>query len=151
MVLPWFPLPIAFSPTYCDCCPVSQQYWNFGMSVCGRFGKKSLSVVVVGAAEYYDFYRRTWGAIQQRSFSSLFCRRPFWKALVWAGVSTLWCCPSSISSVDHGVAHPPRCPEGWFMRGCRDVWHARSTSHHLWEHQRPDRPRTASATTVGYK
>ena len=25
----------------------------------------------------------------------------------------------SISSADHGIAHPPRCPEGWFWRGCR--------------------------------
>ena len=28
---------------------------------------------------------------------------------------------SSISSADHGVAHPPGCPEGWFWRGCHDV------------------------------
>ena len=27
---------------------------------------------------------------------------------------------------DHGVAHPPRCPEGWFWRGCRGVWHAQT-------------------------
>ena len=30
--------------------------------------------------------------------------------------STLCCCPCSISSVDRGVAHHPRCPEGWFRK-----------------------------------
>ena len=29
----------------------------------------------------------TWGTIQQRSSSSLFCRRPLWAVLVWAGMS----------------------------------------------------------------
>ena len=29
-------------------------------------------------------------------------------------------------SANHFVAHPPRYPEGWFWRGCRDVWHARA-------------------------
>ena len=24
---------------------------------------------------------------------------------------------------DHGVAHPSRCPKGWFWRGCRGVRH----------------------------
>ena len=48
-----------------------------------------------------------WGAIQQRSSSSLFCRRPLWAVQVWAGMSTLWCRPSSIFSADHGVSHPP--------------------------------------------
>ena len=67
----------------------------------------------------------TWGMIQQESTSSLFCRRPFWAVLAWAGMSILWCCPPSISSVDHGVAHPPRCPEGRSWRGSRGVWHAR--------------------------
>ena len=36
-------------------------------------------------------------------------------------LSTLWCCPSSISSADRGVTHPPRCHEGWFWGGCRDA------------------------------
>ena len=31
---------------------------------------------------------------------------------LWHGMSTLRCCPSSILSADHGVAHRPRCPEG---------------------------------------
>ena len=65
-----------------------------------------------------------WGTIQQRSSSSLFCRGPFWAVLAWAGMSTLWCCPTSISSADQGVAHSPRSPEGWFWRGFRGVWHA---------------------------
>ena len=51
-------------------------------------------------------------------FPVFFCRRPLWAILAWAGMSTLWCCPSSISSADHGVAHPQRCPEGWFWKGC---------------------------------
>ena len=37
-----------------------------------------------------------------------------------------WCCPSSISSADHGVAHPQRCPEEWFWRGYRSGSHART-------------------------
>ena len=56
---------------------------------------------------------------------SLFCGRPLRAIPAWAGTSTLWRCPSSISSADQGVARPPRCPEGWFWRGCRGVWHAR--------------------------
>ena len=32
-------------------------------------------------------------------------------ALVRTGMSTLWCCPSSISSANHGISHPQRCPE----------------------------------------
>ena len=67
-----------------------------------------------------------WGTIQQRSSSSHFCRRPLCAVLAWAAMSTLWCCPSSISSANHGVAHPPRCPKGWFWRSCRGVWHART-------------------------
>ena len=67
--------------------------------------------------------RRT---ILQRSSSSLFCGGPLWEDLARAGVSTLWFCPSSISSADHDVAHPSRCPDGWFWRGCRGVWHART-------------------------
>ena len=31
------------------------------------------------------------------------------------------------SSADHGVAHPPRCPEGWSRRRCRASWHVRTT------------------------
>ena len=66
----------------------------------------------------------TWGTIQQRSSSSFYCRRPMWTVLALAGMSTFWYCPSCISSADHGVTHPPRCPEGWFWRGCRGLWHA---------------------------
>ena len=68
----------------------------------------------------------TWGTIQQTSSSSLFCRRPLWAVLAWAGMSTLWCCPSSIFSAYHGVAHLPRCPKGWFCRSCHGVWHAQT-------------------------
>ena len=31
--------------------------------------------------------------IQQRSSSSLSCRRPLWAVLAWAEMSMLWCCP----------------------------------------------------------
>ena len=39
-------------------------------------------------------------------------------------MSTLRRCASSISSADHGIAHPPRHPEAWRMvwRNCRGVW-----------------------------
>ena len=69
----------------------------------------------------------TRGTIQQGASSCLFCRRPLWAFLVLAWLSTLWCCPSSISSADHGIIHPPRCPEEWFWRGCRGMWHFRTT------------------------
>ena len=45
------------------------------------------------------------------------CKRPLWAALPWAGTSTLWCCPSSISSANHSITHLHRCLEGWFWRG----------------------------------
>ena len=60
----------------------------------------------------------------QHRFSSIFfffCRKPFWAVPAWAGMSSIWCCPSSISSADQGITHPPRCPEGWFRRGRHDV------------------------------
>ena len=41
-----------------------------------------------------------------------FCKRPLWVVLAWVGMSTLWSCPSSISSADHSVAHTLKCPEG---------------------------------------
>ena len=53
-----------------------------------------------------------------------FCRRPLWRVLAWAGMSILWCCPSSISSANHSVTHPPTC-EGWFRRG----WHVTCLNH----------------------
>ena len=28
------------------------------------------------------------------------------------------------SSADHSIIHPPRCPEGWFWRGCHGMWRA---------------------------
>ena len=58
----------------------------------------------------------TWQTIQRRFSSSLFSRRPLWAVLAWAGISTLGCCPSIISSSDQGVARPPKCPEWWFWR-----------------------------------
>ena len=61
--------------------------------------------------------------IQQKSSSSLFCRRPWW-VLPQAGMSTLWGCPSSVSSANDSVANPPRCPEAWVWRICRGMWHA---------------------------
>ena len=70
--------------------------------------------------------RGTWGMIEQRSSVSLFCRRPVWAILAWAGMSTLWCCLSSVSSANHGVAHPPSCPERWLWRGRCGMWHAQT-------------------------
>ena len=67
-----------------------------------------------------------WGTIRQRFSTSLFCGRPLWAVLAWAGMSALSGCPSSISSAYRSVVHPPRCPEGWFWRGCPGVWHSRS-------------------------
>ena len=64
-------------------------------------------------------HRGTWGMIQQRPSSSLFCRRALWAVLAWAEMSTLY-----ISSAHHSITNPQRCPEGWFWRGCRGVWHA---------------------------
>ena len=72
------------------------------------------------------FRLETCGTIQQTSFSRLFCRRSLWEVLALARLSTLWCCPSSISSADHGVAHPPRCTKEWFWRGCCGVWYPRT-------------------------
>ena len=43
-----------------------------------------------------------------------------------AGLSTLWCYPCSISSADHRVAHPPRCPEGYLERLS---WHVTCPNH----------------------
>ena len=60
------------------------------------------------------FIGRTRGTIRQRSSTSLSCRRPLWAVLAWAAMSNLRCCPSSISSADHGVAHPPRRPKDGF-------------------------------------
>ena len=50
----------------------------------------------------------TWRTIQQRSSSSLFSGRPLWVVLTWVRMSTLWNCPSNISSADHAVTHLPR-------------------------------------------
>ena len=41
-------------------------------------------------------------------------------------VVSLWCCPSIMSSTDQGITHPPRCPKGWFWRGCCGVWRVRT-------------------------
>ena len=62
-------------------------------------------------------------------------------------MSTLWCCPGSVSSVDHGVAHPPECLEEWFWRSCHGVWHAQPCKfpsldsyqkRFLWTHKEVD-------------
>ena len=49
----------------------------------------------------------TRGTIQQRFSSGCFCGRPLWGVLAWSGTLTPWCCPSSISSPDYGMAHLP--------------------------------------------
>ena len=65
------------------------------------------------------------GMIQQRPSSSLFSRRPLRVVLAWKDMSTLWCCPSSISFAHHSVADP-WCPESWFWRGYHGMGHAQS-------------------------
>ena len=72
------------------------------------------------------------GTIQQSSSSSLFCGRPSWAVPARAGKSAPWHCPSSISSADRGVAHPPKVT--WMMvfereSFCmRQVWTIRVSS-----------------------
>ena len=66
----------------------------------------------------------TWQTIQQRLSSSLSYRGPWWAFLAWMGMSIFWSCPSRIPSADHGIIHPPRCPEGQLHRGCYGVSHA---------------------------
>ena len=65
-------------------------------------------------------FAETWGTIQQISPSSLFYRKPLLAVLAWAGLSTLWRCPTGtkFSFADHGVAQPSKCPEERF---CRDL------------------------------
>ena len=60
-----------------------------------------------------------------------FLLEPLRAVLAWAGMSTLWCCQSSIFSADHGVTYSPGCHEGWFWRGCRGMWHARTMQSSL--------------------
>ena len=67
------------------------------------------------------FRQRT---IQQRSSSRPFCGRLSQAVPAWRGTSFLWSCPSIIFSAAHGIAHPPRWPEGWFWRGCNGAWFA---------------------------
>ena len=68
--------------------------------------------------------------IQQRSSSGIFYRRPLWAVLAWAGMSTLWCCPSSIFSANHTITHPPRCPERRFdERWKRLSWRVTCPNH----------------------
>ena len=72
---------------------------------------------------------------------SLFCR-PSWAVLAWAGTSTLWRCPYSFTSADHGVARPPRCPEGWvLLRNAKpcEFWFLDSCQKRLlWEQKEAD-------------
>ena len=58
----------------------------------------------------------TWWMNRRKSSSSLFCRRLLWAVLAWVGTSSLWHCPSSNTSVDHGVTRPPRCTEGYLKK-----------------------------------
>ena len=80
------------------------------------------SAIPVQFPDWLGRQRDVRDTIQQRSSSCLFCRRPLWAFMAWAGMFTLRC-PSSTFSADHGVAYPQRCPEGWFWRGCHGTWH----------------------------
>ena len=61
------------------------------------------------------------GTIQQRSSSSLFLQEAVVSSSGIGRDAHSLMFSSSISSADHSVAHLPRCPEGWFWRGCRGV------------------------------
>ena len=66
---------------FCSCCRAQYRAYIFSV----QFSSVPTDRVVGG----------TWGMIQQRSLSSLSCRRPLWAVLARTGMSTLWCCPSS--------------------------------------------------------
>ena len=117
----WVPQRFAVSPV----CWLS---WTLDRNVdrCRSSGRPQMRGVLLVSPSVDWVVGGTWGTIQQRSSSRLFCTRPLWAVLAWAGMSTLWCWLSSISSADHGVAHPFRYPEGWFWRGCSGVCRART-------------------------
>ena len=60
------------------------------------------------------------GRFSKTSSASLFSGTPSSAVPTRAGTSTLVRCPSSISCADRVLAYPPRCPEGWFWKSCRD-------------------------------
>ena len=73
------------------------------------------------------------------TFFSHFSGRPQCVLLVWAGTSTLWCCPSSISSADHDVAHPRGVLKDCVFvvvvvvsTGCRDAVPVSTSSKATW-------------------
>ena len=83
-------------------------------------------------------------------FQSFLHKRP---SRSWARTFTLWRCSSSISSADRSTAHPTKCAEGWFGRGCDmpkpwefpavDIYQMRF----LWAHKIDD---LALHTVVGF-
>ena len=107
--------------------PVLQSYSHGITNVAYLQKRKNQKLNSVQFSPLTDWViRETRGTIQPRSSSSLFCRWPLWAVLARAGMPTLWCCPSSIASANHGATYPPRCPQGWCWRGCRGVWRAQT-------------------------
>ena len=81
-----------------------------------RIQNNSLELISVRSVQSLNRFGRQ-GDMRDDSAEILF--QPFQQEtlvsnLAWAGMSSVRCCPSSISSDDHGIAHPLRCPEGGF-------------------------------------
>ena len=77
---------------------------------------------------------QTWRMIQQRSSFSLFWGGG-WGGDGGLGIAGISSEGRNIQSLmlsilhflcQHGITHPPRCPEGWFWRGSRGTWHAQT-------------------------
>ena len=64
------------------------------------------------------------GWFSRDPLASLFCRRSLWAVLAWAGLSSLWCCPSSISSAKPWHHPPSKVPWRTFQGGYHGVWQA---------------------------
>ena len=88
-------------------------HWNTGQHIKVQFSSIPWPTWSLGRHE---------GQFSRDPFPVFFCRRPMWAVLAWAEMSTLCCCPPSISCTDNRVTHPPRCPEGWFWKGCHGEW-----------------------------
>ena len=73
---------------------------------CKQFLLSRSALATIGSVRscYSRVIRGTWGMIQQRSSSRLFCGRPLWAVPAWALISSLWCCPFSISCANHSIA-----------------------------------------------
>ena len=126
-----------FKKTFLNIHTLTKIYQSNKMILCfvGSFNRWSLILNWHNLEQY-----RLWvqlipwqtGSSEQKSSSSFFpYRRPLWAALAWAGMSNLKCCPSSISSADHGAFLPPTTAlpilhERWFWWDCCGIRHDRA-------------------------